>query len=115
VRVAGTRRIRRALVAAALAVFFATGCSAIRGAHLYRDGTRALDRGDAEAAVTALERAAREVPLASEVHNHLGIAYLASGRTEDALRAFERAVALDCDNEAARANLRRLRGWQIAR
>jgi Flp pilus assembly protein TadD len=86
------------------------GCSAIEGARLYRDGTQALERGDAERAVRSLEGAAERAPDASEVQNHLGIAYLAAGRRDDALRAFERAVALDCSNAAARRNLALLRG-----
>ena len=85
------------------------GCSTIESARLYRDGTRALEEGDAERAVRLLERAAERAPDVSEVQNHLGIAYLASGRRDDALRAFERAVALDCDNMAARKNLDLLR------
>jgi lipoprotein NlpI len=53
-----------------------------------------------------LERAAVLAPERSEVFNHLGLAYAAAGRPADALSAFERAVALDCDNRAAAANLR---------
>ncbi len=86
------------------------GCSGIEGARHYREGTQALERGDANSAVLALERAAERVPEASEVQNHLGLAYLASGRRDEALRAFERAVALDCDNSAASRNLALLRG-----
>jgi Flp pilus assembly protein TadD len=85
------------------------GCSAIAGARLYREGTEALERGDAESAVSALEQAAERVPEASEVQNHLGLAYLASGRRGEAILAFERAVALDCHNAAARRNLDLLR------
>jgi Flp pilus assembly protein TadD len=81
------------------------GCSAIEGARLYREGTHALERGDVASAVRALESASERAPEASEVQNHLGLAYLASGRRGDALRAFERAVELDCDNAAARHNL----------
>ena len=54
--------------------------------------------------------ASERAPQASEIHNHLGIAYLGVGRTEDARRSFERAVALDCDNRAAQSNLRALAG-----
>jgi Flp pilus assembly protein TadD len=85
------------------------GCAAIEGARLYSDGTDALERGDTEGAVRSLERAAERTPDASEVQNHLGIAYLASGRRDDALRAFERAVELDCNNVAAQRNLELLR------
>jgi cytochrome c-type biogenesis protein CcmH/NrfG len=60
-----------------------------------------------------------KVPDAGEHHgnaalvgsrDHLGIAYAAAGRPLDALAAFERAVALDCDNRAAKANLAAARG-----
>jgi Flp pilus assembly protein TadD len=100
----GARRVVAGVLCALL-----IGCSAIEGARLYRDGTRALERGDARTAVHALELAAERVPEASEVQNHLGLAYLASGRRDDAVRAFRRAVDLDCDNAAARRNLDLLR------
>jgi Flp pilus assembly protein TadD len=100
--------LRRALAAALCAPVFA--CSAIEGARLYREGTRALERGDAQQAVALLERAAERAPQASEIQNHLGLAYLASGRRDDAALAFDRALALDCDNAAARHNLDLLRG-----
>jgi len=101
-------RARRAIAGALCVPLFA--CSAIEGARLYSDGTRALERGDTETAVRSLERAAERSPDASEVQNHLGIAYLAAGRRDDALHAFERAVALDCDNAAAQRNLALLQG-----
>ena len=93
--------------ALALAVLlFGSACTSWRGARLYQAGTRALDRGDAAAAVADLERAAALVPDASEVQNHLGLAYAAEGRDAEAREAFRRAVALDCDNQAAQRNLR---------
>jgi Flp pilus assembly protein TadD len=88
-----------------LAASLAAGCASYRGARLYGSGTRALERGDAAAAIADLERAAQLVPDASEVQNHLGLAYARAGREADALAAFQRAVALDCDNAAARQNL----------
>jgi Flp pilus assembly protein TadD len=101
------RGVGRALAVGGSALLL--GCSAVEGARLYREGTEALERGDAESAVRALEHAAERVPEASEVQNHLGLAYLASGRRGDATLAFERAVALDCNNTAARRNLDLLR------
>ncbi|MDJ0848491.1 MAG: tetratricopeptide repeat protein [Myxococcota bacterium] len=92
-----------ALLLLALAVTL--GCANWRAAHLYGSGTDALDRGDVELAIRDLERAAELAPRASEVQNHLGLAYSAAGRREAALAAFERAVELDCDNAAARENL----------
>lgn len=79
-----------------------------RGARLYEEGTQAFERGESRRAVTELEEAARLVPQASEIQNHLGLAYWAEGRMDEAGNAFEAALELDCDNFAARENLRRL-------
>jgi Flp pilus assembly protein TadD len=83
-----------------------SGCTAWSGAALYASGTRALDRGEPAQAVADLEQAARLLPESSEVQNHLGIAYGASGRPDAELAAYRRAVALDCSNEAAQINLK---------
>ncbi len=91
------------LLAAALA---AAGCAHLEASRLYASGTAALDAGDSATAVADLERAAVLAPEISEIQNHLGLAYDAAGRSDDALRAFERAVELDCDNAPARENLR---------
>jgi Flp pilus assembly protein TadD len=95
----------RILLLGALTLWLGGGCATWEGARLYRDGTRALDRGETEVAIADLERASVLVPERSEIQNHLGIAYQAAGRDADALLAFERAVALDCDNRAAQENL----------
>ena len=91
---------------AALGLLLLLGCSTLEGYRYFQAGTDSLARGDAAAAVAELERAALLVPERSEVFNHLGLAYAAAGRGADARFAFERAVALDCDNRAAQANLR---------
>ena len=77
----------------------------LRAARYYAAGTDALDRGDSAVAIAELERAAALMPTASEIQNHLGLAYWSGGREAAARRALERAVELDCDNDAARANL----------
>ena len=64
----------------------------------------AIGEGHARA-ISELGRAAALVPEASEVQNHLGLAYQAAGRETEAREAFTRAVSLDCDNGAARENL----------
>jgi len=92
-------------LAASALLLLLLGCSTVEGYRHFEAGNAALDRGDAAVAVLELERAATLVPERSEVQNHLGIAYAAAGRPRDALAAFERAVALDCDNHAAKANL----------
>lgn len=91
---------------AVCALVLALGCSSFRAARLYQSGTNALDRGDSTQAIVELERAAELSPQASEVQNHLGLAYQAAGRERDAELAFRRAVALDCGNAAAVENLR---------
>ena len=83
---------------------------AIRGARHYAAGTDALAEGEQGRAVAELERAAELVPAASEIRNHLGLAYWASGRKTDARQAFEAAIDLDCDTAAARQNLESLIG-----
>ena len=93
------------LALCALLALVATGCSSLQGARLYQSGTQALDRGDSARAVAELERAAELVPEASEVQNHLGLAYAAAGRDDDSLKAFQRAVDIDCGNLAAAENL----------
>jgi Flp pilus assembly protein TadD len=81
-------------------------CASFEGARHYRSGSAALERGEVAQAITELEQAAVLLPDASEVRNHLGIAYLEAGRSDDALREFEEAVLLDCTNDAALHNLR---------
>ncbi len=91
----------------------AMGCEssamrAFRGARHYAAGTEALTRSDPVLAISELEQAASLVPHASEIQNHLGLAYWADGRPQEARSAFETAVKLDCENVAARTNLERL-------
>ncbi len=87
-----------------LAGLLSTGCGSLRAAELYNSGSRALDRGEVAQAIAQLEEAVLVRPGVSEIHNHLGLAYAAAGRSQEALQAFDRAVALDCSNRAARQN-----------
>ena len=103
----------RWIATVALVVVLA-GCTTWRGARLYQSGTAALERGEIEVALVELSQAARLVPDASEVHNHLGIAQLEAGRIELARKSFERAVELDCDNQAASGNLERVQAIKRA-
>jgi Flp pilus assembly protein TadD len=93
----------RRIALAALGLL-AAGCASFEGARLYKSGTEAIEAGDPVRAVHDLERAAELVPQASEIQNHLGIAYLQAGRRDQARVAFDRALALDCNNSAAIAN-----------
>ncbi len=85
-----------------------TPMRAFRGARHYAAGTDALVRHDGTLAIVELERAADLVPRASEIQNHLGLAYWSDGRTQAAKIAFERAIELDCDNRAAQLNFAQL-------
>lgn len=122
-RMDGRRRVGLPPIAvvAPLALVATIGCAslppvrAIRAAHHYSMGTRALDRGDAVGAIAELERAVRLMPKASEIHNHLGLAYWSDARDAEALRELERAVELDCDNDEARVNLALFRAAREAR
>lgn len=105
-RVGSGPKRRRVLLTLLLVALASAGCTTFRGARLYSSGTEALDRGDVTRAIADLERAAELVPHASEVQNHLGLAYAADGRHREALLAFRRAVELDCGNQAATRNLR---------
>ena len=80
----------------------------LRGARLYTAGTRALVAGETETAVESLEEAARLAPEASEIQNHLGLAYWAAGQPALAGLAFDRALELDCENAAAQRNREKL-------
>lgn len=104
-----------ALVVAAMLACQSDLAQTYRGSRLYVSGSEALDRGKPERAVADLEQAARLLPDASEVRNHLGLAYWRVGRTERARSAFEAAIALDCDNRAARTNLARLEAFEAGR
>ena len=84
----------------------ASGCASFGATRAFQRGTDALERGEPDRAIAELERAAALVPDSSAVQNHLGIAYEASGRPEEARRAYERSVDLSCENEAAWRNLR---------
>ena len=111
------RKHRKRSIAAILRITIGVGlvCSilacesmpmrAMRGARYYAQGSDALERGDTALAILELEHAAALVPQASEVQNHLGLAYWADGQPTRARLAFGRALELDCDNTAARRNL----------
>ena len=84
-----------------------------QGARHYASGNAALDRGEAQTAIGEFERAAELVPHASEIRNHLGLAYWAAGQPDRARQAFEIALELDCENEASKLNLARLAGVDV--
>jgi len=103
-----------AVLAAVGLVGASLGCEttpirALRGARHYAAGNDALERGDNVLAIEELEQAAVFVPHASEIQNHLGLAYWSGGELKAARQSFERALELNCENQAAAANLEQLR------
>ena len=92
---------------------FLGGCQsapmrAWQGAQHFSAGDAALEREDPQEAIRELTLAATLVPHASEIQNHLGLAYWKAGDELAAVRAFEAALEIDCDNQPARVNLDRL-------
>ena len=110
-----TRFARVAIIVTALcSVAVQVGCETnamrtYRGARHFSAGNDALARENGARAIVELEQAAALVPHASEIQNHLGLAYWSEGRLQAARLSFERALELDCENEAAEANLETLR------
>jgi Flp pilus assembly protein TadD len=101
--------------AVTIAALLLVACATTSATRLFRSGTAALDHGDSTRAVRDLEAAAGLLPDSSAVHNHLGLAYAASARHAEALREFDRAVEIDCANQAAQTNLARARAAQASR
>jgi Flp pilus assembly protein TadD len=106
--------IRARLLLVPIAAACLAGCTGLQAVQLDRQGQAALDRGDPAQAVRDLEHAASLAPAVSGIQNNLGIAYERAGRRDDAERAYERAVALDCRNDKAQSNLQALRATREA-
>jgi tetratricopeptide (TPR) repeat protein len=68
-------------------------------------GERLIREGKHEAAVAKLEEATRLLPQEARAWNYLGLAYHGAGRFSDAIRAYQRALALDHNLAAAQFNL----------
>jgi tetratricopeptide (TPR) repeat protein len=68
-------------------------------------GELKLSRLDLQGSVSALESAVRVDPKQSQGHNLLGAALTRTGRAQEAIHEFERALDLDASNVNARYNL----------
>jgi tetratricopeptide (TPR) repeat protein len=77
-------------------------------------GHELLREGQHEAAIAVLQLNAADHPGSSGAFDSLGEAYLEAGRREEAVRNYERALALDSSNESARRMLEKLRGGSAA-
>ena len=69
------------------------------------EGDRLLQLGKVAEAVPLLERAAQDLPQNAPALNHLGLAYHAIGKTNEARRAYLRALEIDRNRIEATYNL----------
>ena len=90
--------------AAALLATLLSGCGP-SGERALVEGDRLLQAGKSAEAVPLLERAVQDLPQNAPALNHLGLAYHATGRTNDARRAYLRALEVDRNRIEATHNL----------
>src|SRR5688572_16037793 len=89
---------------AALGLILLGGC-APPGPRAVLDGERLLRGGKFEKAIQRLEAGTRLIPRNATAWNFLGLAYHHAGRSEEAAKAYQQALALDRNLVAARYNL----------
>jgi tetratricopeptide (TPR) repeat protein len=75
----------------------------------WRRGNDAYFHGDYAAAVAAYEQLDRQNVISADLYYNLGVAYFREGSLGRAVWSFERAVALDPEDEDARFNLQQTR------
>jgi Tetratricopeptide repeat len=77
-------------------------------------GYELLRQGRPGAAIAVLQLNSADHPGSSKAFDSLGEAYMAAGRREEAVRSYQRALALDPANEHARQMLEKLGGGAAA-
>jgi tetratricopeptide (TPR) repeat protein len=97
--------VRAGVAAALIGLLWAGGARADRLEEAWRRGNEAYLRGDHVAAVAAYEELDRQGFTSGDLFFNLGDAYFRKGALGSAIWAFERAVALNPDDEDARYNL----------
>lgn len=99
--------VTRALVALALlaALLRARPAAADLIDEAWKRGNDAYFRGDYAGAVAAYEQLDRQNVVAPDLYYNLGVAYFRQGSLGRAIWSFERAVALEPDDDDARFNL----------
>jgi tetratricopeptide (TPR) repeat protein len=108
------RRERRARIARSVFVFvgllaLARSARADRVDEAWRRGNDAYLHGDYDAAVAAYQELDRQGVVSADLYFNLGDAHVRKGSLGRAVWAFERAAALDPDDEDARYNLEQTR------
>jgi tetratricopeptide (TPR) repeat protein len=105
-------RLGRTVALAALACAAALAPAPARADRVeetWRRGNEAYLRGDYAAAVAAYEEVDRRGPASADVAFNLGAAYFRKGAIGPAIWAFERALAIDPNDDDARYNLDKAR------
>jgi tetratricopeptide (TPR) repeat protein len=109
-RLAGWRAAAVVLLIAVLPTLFSSKAArADRADEAWRRGNDAYLRGDHAGAVAAYEELDRQGLVSADLAFNLGDAYYRQGNLGRAIWAFERAAALDPDDEDTRYNLKQAR------
>ena len=93
-----------AFILTVLGLVLLSGC-ADPGPRALLQGERLLRGGQSARAIQKLELATRLLPRDARAWNHLGLAYHGAGRREDAVKAYQQALALNRNLAAAHYNL----------
>src|SRR6185295_4286236 len=103
-------KLRRAFGFALVAVLLGAGSArADRLEEAWKRGNDAYLHGDYDAAIAAYEELDRQEVVSPDLYFNLGDAYFKKGALGPAIWAFERAAALDPDDEDVRYNLEQTR------
>lgn len=98
------KRVRGSAISFLTVILLFAGCTPA-GVRAFREGQVLLDKGRPEEAVEQFKLATAAWPTNAVAWNALGLAYHQSGQYAQADIAYQRALALDRDQKAARFNL----------
>src|SRR5262245_22457673 len=93
-----------ALLLTVLGLLLFNGCGPA-GPRALLQGERLIHEGNYAHAVRRLEEATRLLPKEARAWNHLGLAYHGSGQFNDAIKAYQQALALDRNLAVGHLNL----------
>src|ERR1041384_6704698 len=85
-------------------ILFLLGCTP-RGPRALLEGKKLIEQGKSAAAIEECKLAASLLPTNALAWNYLGLAYHGAGQTTNAMRAYQKALALNHDLVEVRYNL----------